>query len=318
MASKLSIRKNGNTRRYVGGEIIKVDGSQVREIYVRKSNTKTLVWQYDISAPTIQMIVPSSDSAANPNLTYANSILVSAIITDSESGLDTSSVKVNGSPVVVTNNSISHRVDLKADDLNIIKIEATDKAGNTRVVESYVRQISNSSRTDLLLDKTVKAVSSYGTYVLTNTYNKVGDAYAARATNSAGGTSVSQWCQIKIPNGVKTIQLTAYNSGMETWSGGSAQLCGTPAMRIYDKTTGEYLVDYPAGTLATTPSRSITYNISKELSFGHELYAQALASASSTLRGAAPVPEQGWVAVTTGDASGGFSVANATYYDADF
>lgn len=118
MANNLSIKKNGSTRNYIGGELIYFNNKQVKQIYVKRNNTQKMVWQYDITAPTITI---TSSTAVRNNPYYT----LTGYASDSESGV--ASVSING---VSVGASFSVGYTL-GEGITNFTISATDKAGNS-------------------------------------------------------------------------------------------------------------------------------------------------------------------------------------------
>lgn len=126
MSSTLSVKKNNSTRKYIGGELIYLDKEktkQVRELYVKKNGTSKLVWQYDITAPTL--IISQSTSAIHYNNT--GSFTISGSVSDSESGVK--SVAIDGTIISTSSGSWSKTISLSKGKQSH-SVVATDNAGN--------------------------------------------------------------------------------------------------------------------------------------------------------------------------------------------
>ena len=118
MANNFGVKKNGSTRNYIGGELIYFNSRQVKQIYVKKNNAQKMVWQYDITAPSI--VITSSTAVRNsPYYT------LTGYASDSESGV--ASVSINGVSVGASF-SIGYTL---GEGVTNFTISATDKAGNS-------------------------------------------------------------------------------------------------------------------------------------------------------------------------------------------
>ena len=124
MASNFSVKKNGSTRNYVGGELMYFNNKQIKQLWVKKNNATKMVWQYDITAPTITYW-----PTANPYLSYDN-VTVTASATDSESGLK--SLTIGGQ-------SATSRTYTPTTTKQSIAIVATDNAGNSATKYAYIQ-----------------------------------------------------------------------------------------------------------------------------------------------------------------------------------
>ena len=119
----LKVKKNNQTKTYVGNELIKFVNSQVKKIFVIKNGVKTLVWQYDISAPTVTVtsVKPTSNGY----------VYIQGTVSDSESGIN--SMKVDGINCAISGNNWSVTLNKKASQVPFnSSLVCTDNAGNTK------------------------------------------------------------------------------------------------------------------------------------------------------------------------------------------
>lgn len=161
MGSILSVKKNNVTRQYVGGELIYIDKAktkQVKEIYVKKNSVSKLVWQYDITAPTL--IINQSTSAINYNNT--GSYTISGSVTDTESGVK--SITVDGVIITISSGNWSKVISLSKGK-QVHSIIATDNAGNSS--SAQVTTYYDSTAPTLTYSPTANPYLSYDNVTVT-------------------------------------------------------------------------------------------------------------------------------------------------------
>ncbi len=135
MANTFYVKKNNSTRTYSGGELVYVDAAktkQVRQLYVKKDGTSKMVWQYDITKPTLTI----NQSTSSRYYTRNNSFTISGSASDTESGIK--SVTVDGTVVSTSSGSWSRTVTLSWGD-QTHTIVATDNAGNSTTAYVYTQ-----------------------------------------------------------------------------------------------------------------------------------------------------------------------------------
>lgn len=136
MAANLDIIKNNTTYTTKGGEDFFANNVRITEIYVKKDGKETLVWQYDVTAPTIVMSAPTSSDSDNPTVTYSSTYVVKGTYEDTESGIK--SITVNGVNATFDNGTFTCSIGLSNRVTTGVTVVATDNAGNVTTVVTYV------------------------------------------------------------------------------------------------------------------------------------------------------------------------------------
>lgn len=201
MSSNLSVKKNGSTRTYVGGELLYLDTAktkQVKELYVKKNNVTKMVWQYDITAPSLYC------NQATGAIYYRNSssFTITGTVSDTESGVK--SVTVNGSAVSISNNSWSRTISLSTGS-QTHTIIAEDNAGNKSY--AYVKTYYDTTAPSINITSSLANRNSSG-YTLTGT---ISDSQSGLASASVNGTSVGSSFSLyyTLGEGITTFTITA-------------------------------------------------------------------------------------------------------------
>ena len=181
MANTFYVKKNNSTRTYSGGELVYIDTAkkkQVKQLYVKKNNTTKMVWQYDITAPTLTI----NQSTSSRYYQNSNSFTISGSVSDTESGIK--SVTVDGAVVTSSSGSWSKTVTLSSGE-QTHTIVATDNAGNstTKYVYTYY---DNVAPTISVTSST--AVRNNASYTLTGT---ITDSASGVTSVTINGSSVS-------------------------------------------------------------------------------------------------------------------------------
>ncbi len=235
----LKITKNANTKQYAGGEIIKYGSAQVKEIYAIKNGQKYLVWQYDITAPSITYW-PTD----NPYLSYDN-VTVTASATDSESGLK--SLTIGGQ-------NTTSRTYTPTTSKQSIPIIAIDNAGNTNTKYAYIQSPSVPSGFSLTAsawvscsgDGSSDSKSATGsTSVSTAQANKTTYGFQHSTTAACGG-------QMRIPKGCNTFTASFYSYFTRDTDDGSSS---TPGLYQSSPLTVE-VYNYSGSKVATLGTSS--------------------------------------------------------------
>lgn len=196
MANNFGVKKDGSTRNYIGGELIYFNNRQVKQIYAKKNNTQKMVWQYDITAPTL-----SYWPTNNPYWSYDN-VTVTASASDSESGLK--SLTIGGW-------NTTSRTYTPTTSKQSIAIVATDNAGNSNTQYAYIQSPSVPSGFSLTSQGRIVGngdtscdtgvVGGSATSISINSDRSGGSAFQHPATQEA-------WATMRIQQGKTQVSAT--------------------------------------------------------------------------------------------------------------
>lgn len=180
MGANLSIIKNNTTYTTKGGEDFFCDGVRITEIYVKKDGKETLVWQYDVTAPTITMQAPTSTDSNSPDITNSSTYTIKGVCEDTESGVK--NVTVNGVDATLDNGTFTCAIGLLNKVATAINIAATDSAGNVATSTRYVMYIISGEKV---------SVSNYSGNTSNYASGSASSPYAGPRADAWASTSVS-------------------------------------------------------------------------------------------------------------------------------
>lgn len=240
MANTFYVKKNNSTRTYSGGELVYVDTAkkkQVKQLYVKKNNTTKMVWQYDITAPSL-IIDQSTSSRYYQN---SNSFTISGSVSDTESGIK--SVTVDGDVVSTNNGSWSKTITLSQGN-QTHTIIATDNADNSTT--AYVYTHYETKAPSISISSSTSASSSSPTFAFGSSYTVTGTV----SDESSGIASV-------YVNGVKaSISGGNWSATISLRSGSTTTVTATATDNAGNKATATGYVRYFVTKTATGSNSS--------------------------------------------------------------
>ena len=177
MGNTFSVTKNGSTRDYIGGEMIYFNDSQVKQIWIKKNDSESMIWQYDVTAPTLYC----SQATGVTYYRNGNAFTINGTVSDTESGVKY--VSVDGNIVTTSSGSWSTTVYLSIGS-QTHTIVAEDNAGNKSY--AYVYTYYDTTAPSIVITSST-AVRNSPYYTLTG---YVSDSQSGVASVSVNGTGV--------------------------------------------------------------------------------------------------------------------------------
>lgn len=260
MSANLDIIKNNITYTTKGGEDFFANNVRITEIYVKKDGKETLVWQYDVTPPTIVMSAPTSGDSNNPTVTYSSTYIVKGTYEDTESGIK--SITVNDVNATLDNGAFTCSIGLSNRVTTGVTVKAVDNAGNVTTVVTYVIYV---------VSETI-SVSNYSG----STTASVTNAGSANSNPVRVDAKCYATAWFHIPRYTKSI--SAFISPGAGWheenhyvGGVDHNACSTTALYLQD-TSGNTLVNFGAGSYSRTVDVSAYTLVDTNLCVGGSCY----------------------------------------------